>query len=292
MSLIELWEATHKRKDGTYLEGTYTSDFLENAKAKVDSLKLCNPSMPCVNVENETFQTVMNGHEIPERPKGYGFGVKKSDIHGVRSMLRKEGNGKLKRIHVELENIVETSLLKKRNEELEKQNKEISKKFDEHTNMMKTVATHFSLVLDAVRDGKASAQLIDVVKSSMHLITAESLIEILKMSFGFSHSSKDDIPSDTTYSCSEYPYCELGNDCEGIHSFSPNSRKLRGQILSSISEKTEVIEDLANGSEENKSAETLVLDVPKSEKSKEDVSDDDGDEHAPNGEISDAESAS
>ena len=39
---------------------------------------------------------------------------------------------------------METSLLKKRNEELEKQNKEITNKFDEHTKMMKTVATHFS----------------------------------------------------------------------------------------------------------------------------------------------------
>ncbi|XP_057248412.1 uncharacterized protein LOC130590316 isoform X2 [Beta vulgaris subsp. vulgaris] len=79
MSLIELWEPTHKRKDGTYLEGTDTSDFLEDAKAKVDSLKLCNPSMSRVDVENEAFQTVMNGDVVPERPQGYGFGVKKSD---------------------------------------------------------------------------------------------------------------------------------------------------------------------------------------------------------------------
>lgn len=148
----------------------------EDAKAKVDSLKLCNPTMSRVDVENEAFQAVMNGDEVPERPQGYGFGVKKSDIHGVRGELRKEGYGKLKRRHVELENIVETSLLKKRNEELEKQNKEITNKFDEHTKMMKTVATHFSLVLDAVRDGKASAQLIDAAKSAMHLITTEVLL--------------------------------------------------------------------------------------------------------------------
>ncbi|KMT01892.1 hypothetical protein BVRB_9g209180 [Beta vulgaris subsp. vulgaris] len=137
----------------------------EDAKAKVDLLKLCNPSTPRIDIENEAFQAVINGHEVPERPQGYGFGVKKRDIHGVRGILRKEGNGKLKRRHVKLENIVETSLLKKRNEEHEKQNKEINNKFDEHTKMMKTVATHFSLVLDAVRDGKASTQLIDAAKN-------------------------------------------------------------------------------------------------------------------------------
>lgn len=74
MSLIELWEATHKRKDGTYLEGTDTSDFLEDAKAKVDSLKLCNPTMPRVDVENEAFQAVMNGDEVPERPRDMDLG--------------------------------------------------------------------------------------------------------------------------------------------------------------------------------------------------------------------------
>ena len=42
--------------------------------------------------------------------------------------------------------------------------------------MMKTVATHFSLVLDVVYDGKASAQLIDAAKSAMHLITTEVLL--------------------------------------------------------------------------------------------------------------------
>ncbi|KMT05821.1 hypothetical protein BVRB_7g165950 [Beta vulgaris subsp. vulgaris] len=145
----------------------------EDAKAKVDSLKLCNPTMPRVDVENEAFQAVMNGDEVPERPQGYGFGVKKSDIHAVRGELRKEENRKLKRRYVELENIVKTFLLKKRNEELEKQTKEITNKFDEHTKMMKTVATYFSLVLYAVRDGKASAQLIDAAKSAMHLITTE-----------------------------------------------------------------------------------------------------------------------
>ena len=42
--------------------------------------------------------------------------------------------------------------------------------------MMKTVATIFPLVLDAVRDGKAYAQLIDAAKSAIHLITIEVLL--------------------------------------------------------------------------------------------------------------------
>lgn len=39
------------------------------------------------------------------------------------------------------------------------------------------------------------------------------------MSYGFSHNSKDDVPSGT-YSCSDYPNCDLGPDCQGIHSYS------------------------------------------------------------------------
>ena len=43
---------------------------------------------------------------------------------------------------------------------------DVATHFDEHTKMMKTVATHFSLVLDAMRDGK----------DAMHLITTEVLL--------------------------------------------------------------------------------------------------------------------
>lgn len=42
------------------------------------------------------------------------------------------------------------------------------------------------------------------------------------MSHGFSHKSGDD-PSNGTYSCSEYPYCELGPNCKGIHCYSGRS---------------------------------------------------------------------
>ncbi|KAL2924276.1 DNA replication licensing factor mcm4 [Bienertia sinuspersici] len=96
MGLVEAWERSHMRKDGSFVEGTTTEDFLDDAKAKVESLKLANSSCSSVDVEDEAFHDLMNGGDIPERPQGFGFGVKKSDVYGVRGLLRKEGSKKVK----------------------------------------------------------------------------------------------------------------------------------------------------------------------------------------------------
>ncbi|XP_056689404.1 uncharacterized protein [Spinacia oleracea] len=37
MSLIELWKACYKKKDGTFIEGTFTEDFLEDVMAKAEA---------------------------------------------------------------------------------------------------------------------------------------------------------------------------------------------------------------------------------------------------------------
>ncbi|KAL2924266.1 SAGA-associated factor 73 [Bienertia sinuspersici] len=70
MGLVEAWERRHMRKDGSF----------DDAKAKVESLKLANSSCSSVDVEDEAFHDLMNGGDIPERPQGFGFGVKKSDV--------------------------------------------------------------------------------------------------------------------------------------------------------------------------------------------------------------------
>ncbi|KAL2923771.1 SPBc2 prophage-derived uncharacterized protein YopZ [Bienertia sinuspersici] len=135
---------------------------LDDAKAKVESLKLAN-FCSSVDVEDEAFHDLMNGGDIPERPQGFGFGVKKSDVYGVRGLLRKEGSKKVKTRCVDFDVNV------KKNEVLEKENRELSRKNDEYTKTLKAVVTQFSQILDVVRSGKASVQLIDAVQSPLHM---------------------------------------------------------------------------------------------------------------------------
>ncbi|KAL2930334.1 DNA replication licensing factor mcm4, partial [Bienertia sinuspersici] len=149
MGLVEAWERSHMRKDKSF----------DDAKAKVESLKLANSSCSSVDVEDEAFYDLMNGGNIPERPQGFGFGVKKSDVYGVRGLLRKEGSKKVK--------------TRCKNEVLEKENRELSRKNDEYTNTLKAVVTQFSQILDVVRNGKALVQLIDAAQSALHMAIPE-----------------------------------------------------------------------------------------------------------------------
>ncbi|KAL2943401.1 hypothetical protein RDABS01_031749 [Bienertia sinuspersici] len=105
----------------------------DDAKAKVESLKLANSSCSSVDVEDEAFHDLMNGGDNPERPQGFGFGVKKSDVYGVRGLLRKEGSKKVKTRCVDFDVNV------KKNEVLEKENRELSRKNDEYTKTLKAL---------------------------------------------------------------------------------------------------------------------------------------------------------
>ncbi|XP_056686544.1 uncharacterized protein [Spinacia oleracea] len=80
MSLLALWIKTHSGKDGTFLPNTLTEDFVDDAKAKVESLKIVDPSKSQQELENEAFEDTMHGGKVPERPVGYGLGVRKSDV--------------------------------------------------------------------------------------------------------------------------------------------------------------------------------------------------------------------
>ncbi|KAL2898062.1 Rho-GTPase-activating protein RGD2 [Bienertia sinuspersici] len=114
---------------------------LQDAKAKVETLKLFAPSTSCKeDLEDEAFHDVMNGGKIPERPQGFGFGVKRSDVYGVRGL----------------------SPCNKKKEDLEKRNEELSMKYDENNHLLKTVVTQFSEFLDVMRTGNALVQLINV----------------------------------------------------------------------------------------------------------------------------------
>ena len=98
----------------------------DDVKAKAETLKLLYPpgSKSIKEIENEAFEATLYNGEIPEKPQGYGFGVRKGDIYGVRGALRKAGFGKGKRKVIEVDSInVEVSSLKQENKELHKKMK-------------------------------------------------------------------------------------------------------------------------------------------------------------------------
>ncbi|KAL2906369.1 Phosphoinositide phosphatase SAC8 [Bienertia sinuspersici] len=133
MGLIEAWERSHVRKDGSFVEGTVTADFL-----------------------------------------GFGFGVKRSDVCGVRGLVRKEGYGKGKKKFVEVDLNSNSSPYNKKWEALEKRNEELSMKYNKNNNLLKTVVTQFSEFLDVMRNGNASVQLIDVAQSTLAMATQQA----------------------------------------------------------------------------------------------------------------------
>ncbi|KAL2924249.1 DNA replication licensing factor mcm4 [Bienertia sinuspersici] len=157
MGLVEAWEKSHMRKDGSFVAGTITEDFLSDAKAKVDLLKLNNSSSSSADVEDEAFHSLMNGGDIPERPQGFGFG--------------KQGSRKVKIRDLDVNASVSNT--NNTNEVLKKENRELSMKNDENTRTLKTVLTQFSQILDAVRKGKASVELIDAAQSALHMAIPE-----------------------------------------------------------------------------------------------------------------------
>uniref|UniRef100_A0A803NCL7 Uncharacterized protein n=1 Tax=Chenopodium quinoa TaxID=63459 RepID=A0A803NCL7_CHEQI len=92
MSLLALWIQEHTGKDGSFLPGTVTEDFVDDAKAKVEELRILYPSKSQQELEDEAFEQTMHGGEIPDRSTGYGLGVRKNDIYGVHALLRKDGS--------------------------------------------------------------------------------------------------------------------------------------------------------------------------------------------------------
>ncbi|KAL2894313.1 Elongation factor G [Bienertia sinuspersici] len=167
------WERSHMRKDGGFVEGTATKDFLQDAKAKGETLKVLSPSTSCKeDLEDEAFHDVMNGGKIPKRPQGIGFGVKRSDVYGVHGLVRKEGYSKGKMKFVEFDLNSNSSPCNKKIEDLEKRNKELSMKYNEN-NLLKTVVTQFSEFLDVMRNGNASVQLIDAARSTLAMTTQQ-----------------------------------------------------------------------------------------------------------------------
>ncbi|XP_056688608.1 uncharacterized protein [Spinacia oleracea] len=61
MSLLALWVKSHRGKDGTFLPGTVTEDFVDDAKAKMETLRTVDPSKSEQELENAAFEDTMHG---------------------------------------------------------------------------------------------------------------------------------------------------------------------------------------------------------------------------------------
>ncbi|KAL2895034.1 Transcriptional adapter 3-B [Bienertia sinuspersici] len=69
--------------------------------------------------------------EIPDRPVGYGLGVKKGDIYGVCGVLRKKGYGKIQRNIIMDSFKEEMAALHKKNNKLEKEKEKMKDQVQE-----------------------------------------------------------------------------------------------------------------------------------------------------------------
>ncbi|KAL2897404.1 Inhibitory regulator protein IRA2 [Bienertia sinuspersici] len=147
MSLVQLYEDVHIRKDGSFIEGTDTQDFL----------RIVDGSKSRKEVEDEVFESLMYGGELPKRPQGFGFGVVKSTIYGVHGLLRKEGHGKVHKRPLENENV---NLTMSKNVELVKRNEVLEETVNQNTMLLMSL-------LEAMRNGKPSTELIDAAQSSL-----------------------------------------------------------------------------------------------------------------------------
>ncbi|KAL2926171.1 Enolase [Bienertia sinuspersici] len=161
MSLLALWIKSHMGKDGNFLSGTDTNDFVDDVNAKVEQLRLKYPTKSQLELENEAFEEIMYQDEIPDRPVGYGLGVKKGDIYGVRGVLRKEGYGKIQR-NIVLDSFKEEMVaLHKKNDKLEKEKEKLKDQVQQNNFLFKTLIGQFSQVVSAVRQEKSSPELLN-----------------------------------------------------------------------------------------------------------------------------------
>ncbi|KAL2943496.1 hypothetical protein RDABS01_031844 [Bienertia sinuspersici] len=142
----------------------------DDVKAKVEQLRLKYPTKSELELENEAFEETMYHDEIPDRPLGYGLGVKKGDIYEVRGVLRKEGYGKVQRRNIVMDSVKqEMTALHKRNDVLEKDNAKMKDQVQETNYLLNTLVGQFSQVIGAVRQGKSSPELLNCTQELLGL---------------------------------------------------------------------------------------------------------------------------
>ncbi|KAK9714547.1 hypothetical protein RND81_06G102200, partial [Saponaria officinalis] len=173
-SLLEIFERTHKKKDRTYVKDTQTENFLVNTSYITCFSLLPSTSKHRLQIEDEVFKKLMYGEEAPKRPLGYGYGVKQSDVSGVREILRKDGFGcgedntlafeQLKKALVDVTN---------ENKELVKKLEDLQTKYEEGNLLSQKMTTQFGQILDIFSTGKAPTEFLNVAKSVLNMANTQ-----------------------------------------------------------------------------------------------------------------------
>ncbi|XP_056694717.1 uncharacterized protein [Spinacia oleracea] len=131
----------------------------------METLRTVDPSKSEQELENAAFEDTMHGGKIPERPVGYGLGVRKSDVYGVHGVLRKKGYGKVRERTVVMESVKEeVSALSKKNEKLEKENEKLQAQVKENNFLLTTFIGQFSQFVGQVRTGTASTEALSLAQ--------------------------------------------------------------------------------------------------------------------------------
>ncbi|KAL2930118.1 GTPase Obg, partial [Bienertia sinuspersici] len=132
--------SVYTKKDGSFKEGTLSQQFLD-ANNKVKECLASSSSKSRVDIENE-----------------------QSDIFGVQGLLRKKGSSYANHSAIEMENL---------KAEFSAKNQALECKFDDTAQSFKAIASHLAQVLKEVRNGNASAHLLDGADSAIKLINTQ-----------------------------------------------------------------------------------------------------------------------
>ncbi|KAL2895404.1 Multifunctional 2-oxoglutarate metabolism enzyme, partial [Bienertia sinuspersici] len=142
ISLLALWIKSHTGKDGRFLSGIDTNDFL----------RLKYPTKSQLELENEAFEEIMYQDEIPDCPVGYGLGLKRETFMGcVRNIVMDSFKEELAAPH-------------KKNDKLEKEKEKLKDQVQENSFLFKTLIGQFSQVVSAVRQEKSSPELLNYIQ--------------------------------------------------------------------------------------------------------------------------------
>ncbi|KAL2932989.1 Fanconi anemia group C protein [Bienertia sinuspersici] len=145
---------------GTWLELVkywYSGQSKDMAKSKIDaSVASSSSSKPRIEVEDEVFNELMYDKDNSnQKPVGYGFGVKRSDVMGVHALLRKKGIAS----------------------EMNNDNNDLKVKFARHkketANLIMRLSSSVSDLLTAVQSGRVSPETLAATNSALRTITAQ-----------------------------------------------------------------------------------------------------------------------
>ncbi|KAL2943542.1 Tryptophan synthase alpha chain, partial [Bienertia sinuspersici] len=153
----EFFDRTHKTKDGVYPENTNTQELIDMEKSKIDaSVASSSSSKPRIKVEDEVFNELMYDKDnTNQKPVGYGFGVKQSEVMEVNALLRKKG------------------ITSKMNNDYNDPKVKFARHQKETANLIMRLSSSVSDLLTAAQSGGVSPEMLAATNSALRTITAQ-----------------------------------------------------------------------------------------------------------------------